>query len=123
VTSAQLFHLVANNGQAIREEVRENAGDLAADLVARLLHPNPLQRIDSMSKVLQHIYFHEEIVESTQIFKNKKKSMSSKMKRRSGAEDSSVAGSYVGRGRIASTNKSIANTRRSVSRRRKGLKR
>merc|ERR1719276_201696 len=38
---------------SIREEVRDNAGDLAADLVSRLLHPNPRERIESMSKVLQ----------------------------------------------------------------------
>jgi len=44
---------------AISEEVREVAGDLAADLVARLLHPKPQQRIGTVSKMLQHKYFRE----------------------------------------------------------------
>jgi len=46
---------------AISEDVRDAAGDLAADLIARLLHPKPQQRIASISKVLQHKYFHESV--------------------------------------------------------------
>ncbi len=61
--------------QAICEEVRENAGDLAADLVARLLHPKPERRIESISKVLQHRYFHEEVVKTKNRFgRSRKKS-------------------------------------------------
>ena len=48
---------------AIFEEVGDFAGQYAADLVARLLHPKPQQRIASMDKVLQHKYFHEEVIE------------------------------------------------------------
>lgn len=46
---------------AISEEVRDVAGDLAADLIMRLLHPNPQQRIGSIYKVLHHKYFHEAV--------------------------------------------------------------
>lgn len=67
------YFIYSDTIQAIREEVRENAGDLAADLVARLLHPKPSQRIESMSKVLQHKYFHEEVKETKTIFTYEKK--------------------------------------------------
>merc|ERR1719223_741703 len=57
---------------AVREEVRERAGDLAADLVARMLHPNPSQRIGSVSKILQHKFFHEEVRHTTSTMKKAK---------------------------------------------------
>jgi hypothetical protein len=99
--------------------------------VARLLHPKPQQRIESISKVLQHKYFHEEIVEMKQIFtKGKKKSSSKKMK--AGSADVSQTDSYVNaykglsndRGRevtktiLGSASKQKKN--RSISRRRLG---
>jgi len=46
---------------AISEDVRDVAGDLAADLILRLLHPEPQKRISSISKILQHKYFHESV--------------------------------------------------------------
>jgi Protein kinase domain. len=52
---------------AICEEVKEVAGPLAADLVGRLLNPKPQQRISSIDKVLQHRYFHEEVIEPKKI--------------------------------------------------------
>jgi hypothetical protein len=52
---------------AICEEVKEVGGPLAADLVGRLLNPKPQQRISSMDKVLQHRYFHEEVIEPKKI--------------------------------------------------------
>jgi serine/threonine protein kinase len=45
------------------EEVNECGGQLGADLVARLLHPKPQQRIASMEMALKHKYFHEQVVE------------------------------------------------------------
>ena len=51
--------------KSIKEEVRDSAGDLAADLVARLLHPNHNERIESMSKILQHKFFHKDALEGT----------------------------------------------------------
>ena len=56
-------HCISLISKSVKEEVRDSAGDLAADLIARLLHPNPNERIESMSKVLQHKYFHEEALE------------------------------------------------------------
>ena len=44
-------------------EVRCIAGNLAADLIGRLLDPNPETRLHSMSKVLRHRYFHEPVCE------------------------------------------------------------
>ncbi len=52
------------------EEVNESGGQLAADLVARLLNPKPQQRIASMEMALKHKYFHTQVVE---ISKDKKK--------------------------------------------------
>eukprot|EP00558_Chaetoceros_sp_UNC1202_P006749 CAMPEP_0197233698 /NCGR_PEP_ID=MMETSP1429-20130617/1699_1 /TAXON_ID=49237 /ORGANISM="Chaetoceros sp., Strain UNC1202" /LENGTH=228 /DNA_ID=CAMNT_0042691999 /DNA_START=12 /DNA_END=698 /DNA_ORIENTATION=- len=49
---------------AVCEEVRETGGEYAADLVARLLHPKPQQRISSINKVLQHKYFHERVMDN-----------------------------------------------------------
>jgi len=51
--------------QAICEEVNECGGAFAADLVARLLHPKPQQRIATIEKAMQHKYFHEEVVETS----------------------------------------------------------
>jgi len=58
---------------AISEEVREVAGDLAADLIMRLLHPKPQQRIGSIYKVLHHKYFHEAVEISVDAPSDKKR--------------------------------------------------
>lgn len=105
----------------IREEVRDSAGDLAADLVARLLHPKPQQRIESMAKVLQHKYFHEEIVETTQIRDKKKKKGRAK---KTATYDISETESYVNslnqsgtRGRLGSKSSKLGHRKsRSLSR-------
>lgn len=82
--------------QAIREEIRDHAGDLAADLVARLLHPKPQQRIESITKVLQHKYFHEEVVEVKRIFsKDKKKATSPRKVKKSNSQAISQSDTYV----------------------------
>jgi len=52
---------------ALCEEVKDVAGPLAADLVGRLLNPKPQQRISCMDKVLQHRYFHEEVIEAKKV--------------------------------------------------------
>lgn len=52
---------------ALCEEVKDAAGPLAADLVGRLLNPKPQQRISCMDKVLQHRYFHEEVIEAKKV--------------------------------------------------------
>jgi len=65
---------------AISEEVRDVAGDLAADLIMRLLHPKPQQRIGSIYKVLHHKYFHEAVEISADAPSGKKRK---KAKRRS----------------------------------------
>ena len=49
--------------QKITGEVRAVAGVFASDLVGRLLDPNPETRLNSMSKVLRHRYFHEPVRE------------------------------------------------------------
>lgn len=45
----------------VREDVRQVAGDLAADLVSRLLDPSPETRLSTMRKILTHRYFHDEV--------------------------------------------------------------
>ena len=50
--------------QKITREVRGVAGVFASDLVGRLLDPNPETRLNSMSKVLRHRYFHEPVRET-----------------------------------------------------------
>lgn len=49
--------------QDIVGEIRCIAGNFAADLIGRLLDPNPENRLHSMSKVLRHRYFHETVCE------------------------------------------------------------
>jgi len=106
----------------IREEVRESAGDLAADLVARLLHPKPQERIESMAKVLQHKYFHEEIVETVQIHSKKKKKGKMKKSPSHISETDSYVNSFSqsgNRGRLGSKSGMVARKKsRSLSRRR-----
>jgi len=58
--------------EKITGEVRCVAGVFASDLVGRLLDPNPETRLNSMSKVLRHRYFHEPVRE---IMKPKKASI------------------------------------------------
>uniref|UniRef100_A0A7S1G3W0 Protein kinase domain-containing protein n=1 Tax=Corethron hystrix TaxID=216773 RepID=A0A7S1G3W0_9STRA len=43
----------------VTEEVRKVAGDNAADLISKMLHPSPEHRMSTMSKALQHKYFRE----------------------------------------------------------------
>ena len=50
--------------QDIAGEVRSIAGNHAANLILRLLDPNPETRLHSMSKILLHRYFHEPVCES-----------------------------------------------------------
>jgi len=65
---------------AICDEVGEIAGQFAVDLVARLLHPKPQQRITSMDKVLQHKYFYEEVIEPSYASRMRVKSKGSKQR-------------------------------------------
>ena len=66
---------------AICDEVGDIAGQFASDLVARLLHPKPQQRIASMDKVLQHKYFHEEVIEPSSATRMLLKSKGSRAKK------------------------------------------
>mmetsp|Transcript_15749 Transcript_15749/g.23927 ORF Transcript_15749/g.23927 Transcript_15749/m.23927 type:complete len:168 (+) Transcript_15749:47-550(+) len=43
----------------VKEEIRKVAGENAADLISKLLHPSPEHRMATMSKALQHKYFRE----------------------------------------------------------------
>ena len=58
-----LSNFDAVDAQTIADEVRSVAGNYAANLVGRLLDPNPETRLHSMSKVLRHRYFHEPVCE------------------------------------------------------------
>jgi hypothetical protein len=39
----------------------KHAGDNAADLIGKLLEPEPEKRLKNMSKILIHSYFNDEI--------------------------------------------------------------
>ena len=68
----RLLNFDAVEVEKITGKVRCVAGVFASDLVGRLLDPNPETRLNSMSKVLRHRYFHEPVRE---IMKPKKASM------------------------------------------------
>lgn len=59
----RLTYFDMSDVQDIVGEVRCIAGNFAADLVGRLLDPNPETRLHSMSKILRHRYFHEPVSE------------------------------------------------------------
>ena len=58
-----LSYFDVSDVQDIVGEVRCIAGNFAADLIGRLLDPNPDTRLHSMSKILRHRYFHEPVSE------------------------------------------------------------
>lgn len=57
----RLSYFDMSNVQDIVGEVRCIAGKFAADLIGRLLDPNPETRLHSMSMILRHRYFHEPV--------------------------------------------------------------
>ena len=81
-----------------------------------------------MAKVLQHKYFHEEVVEAVQISGKKKKK--GKMKKTPPRSDLSETDSYVNshstmgnRGRLSSKSSKVGSKKsRSLSRRRRGVR-
>lgn len=79
----------------ISQEVRAAAGDLAADLVSRLLDPSPSSRLSSMSKVLCHRYFHDPIrIEVVGSAGKAKKSSRNKNKKSEEENEMNVADSF-----------------------------
>ena len=50
-----------NSIDTLKQELSHTAGDLASDLIARLVEPNPAQRLSSISKALSHRFFHDDI--------------------------------------------------------------
>lgn len=59
----RLSYFDMSDVQDIVQEIRCIAGNFAADLIGRLLDPNPETRLYSMSKILRHRYFHEPVSE------------------------------------------------------------
>jgi len=53
-----MFNYDRETAKKIREQIHALIGEDAADLVARLLHPDPTCRPISMGEVLRHQYFH-----------------------------------------------------------------
>lgn len=59
---SNLYLYDKNSWRKIRQQVSEAVGEEAADLVARLLHPDPGRRIQSMDRILKHKYFDSNVM-------------------------------------------------------------